>query len=279
MEACFSAWHGADGLQYGAILRDITVRKREAERIRYLAEYDTLTGLANRNTLQAGLAAMIGSTEKSAGGIVLLVLGLDGFMNINDILGHAAGDRVLQAVAQRLKEEAGQDGLVARLSGDEFAIADAARGAAISGQRVCRAYRRGLRPAAVRRIARTSHQDLDRRCRLSGKRTRRRRAAEQRSPGVLPRQGAAARRPCDVRQFDAPGARGAGDAGSRACARGRARRVRAVLPAAGAPRRRPPERRGGADPLAPSRARAGGADRSSCPWSTPPPSRSGSRCG
>jgi diguanylate cyclase (GGDEF)-like protein/PAS domain S-box-containing protein len=123
LEACFSAWHGTDGLQYGAILRDITVRKREAERIRYLAEYDTLTGLANRNTLQSGLAAMIASTEKSAGGIALLVLGLDGFMNINDLLGHAAGDRVLQAVAQRLKEEAGEEGLVARLSGDEFAIA------------------------------------------------------------------------------------------------------------------------------------------------------------
>ena len=123
VEACFSAWHGADGVQHGAILRDITLRKREAERIRYLAEYDTLTGLANRNTLQSGLAAMIASSEKSAGGIVLLVLGLDGFMNIHDILGHAAGDRVLQAVAQRLKEEAGQHGLVARLSGDEFAIA------------------------------------------------------------------------------------------------------------------------------------------------------------
>jgi diguanylate cyclase (GGDEF)-like protein/PAS domain S-box-containing protein len=122
VEACFSAWHGADGIQYGAILRDITVRKREAERIRHLAEYDTLTGLANRNTLQSGLAAMIAS-EKSADGVALLVLGLDGFMNINDLLGHAAGDRVLQAVANRLKEEAGQDGLVARLSGDEFAIA------------------------------------------------------------------------------------------------------------------------------------------------------------
>jgi diguanylate cyclase (GGDEF)-like protein/PAS domain S-box-containing protein len=123
VEACFSAWHGTDGLQYGAVLRDITVRKREAERNRYLAEYDSLTGLANRNTLQSGLATMIASTEKSAGGVALLVLGLDGFMNINDLLGHAAGDRVLQAVAQRLKEEAGQAGLVARLSGDEFAIA------------------------------------------------------------------------------------------------------------------------------------------------------------
>jgi diguanylate cyclase (GGDEF)-like protein/PAS domain S-box-containing protein len=123
IEACFSGWLGADGQQYGAVLRDITVRKREAERMRYLAEYDTLTGLANRNTLQSGLAAMIASGEKSAGGIVLLVLGLDGFQNINDLLGHTYGDHVLQAVAKRLKQEAGDAGLVARLSGDEFAIA------------------------------------------------------------------------------------------------------------------------------------------------------------
>jgi diguanylate cyclase (GGDEF)-like protein/PAS domain S-box-containing protein len=123
IEGCFSGWLGADGQQYGAVLRDITVRKREAERIRYLAEYDTLTGLANRNTLQSGLAAMIGSSEKSAGGIALLVLGLDGFQNINDLLGHTYGDQVLQAVAKRLKQEAADVGVVARLSGDEFAIA------------------------------------------------------------------------------------------------------------------------------------------------------------
>src|SRR6185437_13032653 len=71
IEACFSAWPGRDGLQYGAVLRDITLRKREAERIRYLAEYDVLTGLANRNTLQVGLAAMIAAMAKSADGIAL----------------------------------------------------------------------------------------------------------------------------------------------------------------------------------------------------------------
>ena len=51
VEASFSGWQGADGFQYGAVLRDISVRKREAEKIRYLAEHDTLTGLANRYTL------------------------------------------------------------------------------------------------------------------------------------------------------------------------------------------------------------------------------------
>ena len=89
-EACFSGWQGTDGFQYGAILRDISVRKREAARIRYLAEYDSLTGLANRATLHAGLSAMISSAEPSASEVALLVIGLDGFQQINQLLGAIA---------------------------------------------------------------------------------------------------------------------------------------------------------------------------------------------
>jgi diguanylate cyclase (GGDEF)-like protein/PAS domain S-box-containing protein len=122
VEACFSGWQGTDGFQHGAVLRDISVRKREAERIRYLAEHDSLTGLVNRDKLHAGLDAMIAVTEQS-GEVVLLVLGLDGFQQINDMLGHACGDLVLRGVAERLIAESGCDALVARLSGDEFAIA------------------------------------------------------------------------------------------------------------------------------------------------------------
>lgn len=123
VEGSFSGWQGTEGFQYGAVLRDISVRKREAERIRHLAEYDSLTGLANRNTLHAGLSAMISNADKPAGEVALLVLGLDGFQQINDLLSHSSGDLVLRAVAERLMGEAGSEGLVARLSGDEFAIA------------------------------------------------------------------------------------------------------------------------------------------------------------
>jgi diguanylate cyclase (GGDEF)-like protein/PAS domain S-box-containing protein len=123
IEACFSGWQGTDGFQHGAILRDISVRKREAERVRYLAEYDSLTGLANRNTLHARLAEMILVGESQASEVALLVLGLDGFQQINDMLGHAYGDLVLCAVSSRLTAEIGSAGMAARLSGDEFAVA------------------------------------------------------------------------------------------------------------------------------------------------------------
>ena len=123
VEASFSRWQGTDGLQFGAILRDISVRKREAERIRYLAEHDTLTGLINRNTLRASLAAMISKAEAESREVALLVIGLDGFQLINQMLGHASGDLVLRAISERLTARLPQSGMVARLSGDEFAIA------------------------------------------------------------------------------------------------------------------------------------------------------------
>jgi diguanylate cyclase (GGDEF)-like protein/PAS domain S-box-containing protein len=123
VEASFSGWQGTEGYQYGAILRDISVRRREAEKIRYLAEHDTLTGLANRYTLDARLAAMISRAEAERGEVALLVVGLDGFQRINDTLGHANGDLVLRAVAERLGLNVSSNALVARLSGDEFAVA------------------------------------------------------------------------------------------------------------------------------------------------------------
>ncbi len=123
VEASFSRWQGAEGLQHGAILRDISVRKREAEKIRYLAEHDTLTGLANRYTLEARLAAKIAIAKAAGTEVALLIIGLDGFQHINDLLGHANGDLVLRAVSDRLTSEVGSAGVVARLSGDEFAIA------------------------------------------------------------------------------------------------------------------------------------------------------------
>ena len=153
VEACFSGWQGTDGYQYGVVLRDISVRKREAERIRYLAEHDALTGLANRNTLHDRLADMIVAAEAPAGEVMLLVLGLDGFQQVNDMLGHSFGDQVLCAVSERLTQEAGAKAVVARLSGDEFAIAIPRKALAetVAGfaERVASAFEQPL-PASVR---------------------------------------------------------------------------------------------------------------------------------
>jgi diguanylate cyclase (GGDEF)-like protein/PAS domain S-box-containing protein len=122
LEACFSRWQGVDGFQYGAVMRDITARQREAERIRYLAEHDTLTGLANRNSLHDHLEATLAEAKTAGTGVAFLMLDLDKFKLINDTLGHASGDQLLRDVAARLDKAVADTGLVARLSGDEFAI-------------------------------------------------------------------------------------------------------------------------------------------------------------
>jgi diguanylate cyclase (GGDEF)-like protein/PAS domain S-box-containing protein len=144
LEACFSGWQGPDGFQYGAVLRDISVRKREEERIRYLAECDTLTGLANRNTLHEHLCARLAGAKTTQCEVALLVMDLDKFKQINDTLGHAYGDQVLCAVAKQLTGLVKDTGLVARLSGDEFAIVisgtDVASKAEKLAERTCLAF-------------------------------------------------------------------------------------------------------------------------------------------
>jgi diguanylate cyclase (GGDEF)-like protein/PAS domain S-box-containing protein len=122
IEATFSRWEGTDGYQYGVLLRDISVRKREAERVRYLAEHDTLTGLANRHAFYERLHNALALAREQQGQIALLVLDLDKFKQINDTYGHACGDRLLCDVARRLNTIVEKDDPVARLSGDEFAI-------------------------------------------------------------------------------------------------------------------------------------------------------------
>ena len=122
LEACFSKWQGVEGFQYGAVMRDISARKREEERIQYLAEHDTLTGLANRNTLYEQLGVELAEATAGQAKVALLMLDLDKFKQVNDTLGHACGDQLLCAVAKRLTALVDGGGLVARLSGDEFAI-------------------------------------------------------------------------------------------------------------------------------------------------------------
>lgn len=102
--------------------QDITEEKILADRMRYLAEFDIMTGLANRSQFQSRLAELaVGRAERLDLGALLLV-DLDGFKQINDTFGHAAGDECLQQVARRLEAACAGSELVARIGGDEFAV-------------------------------------------------------------------------------------------------------------------------------------------------------------
>ena len=133
VDARIQAW--AD--EYGRILilnlQDATERTRHEARIRHLAYYDELTGLANRQFLREYLARAIARATRDARSVALLFLDLDRFKRINDTLGHAVGDKLLQHVAEQLKtcfraedlvSRIGMDdaATVARLGGDEFTI-------------------------------------------------------------------------------------------------------------------------------------------------------------
>jgi diguanylate cyclase (GGDEF)-like protein/PAS domain S-box-containing protein len=97
-------------------------REEAAERILQLDHYDSLTGLPNRSLLQRQAGTLLLAARQSGATLSVLFVDLDRFKHINDSLGHAGGDKLLREVAQRLIAHAGEAALVARLSGDEFAL-------------------------------------------------------------------------------------------------------------------------------------------------------------
>ena len=105
-----------------AVVDDITDRKRTELELRYLANYDILTGLPNRALLSERLARAITRARRQQTRVALLFLDLDRFKDVNDSLGHAIGDRVLKAAAARLQETVRDTDTVARLGGDEFTV-------------------------------------------------------------------------------------------------------------------------------------------------------------
>ncbi len=97
-------------------------RKQTEERLAYLAQYDHLTGLANRALFRDRLDQALARAERNNQRLALMFLDLDHFKSINDTLGHDAGDQLLEEVAQRLKSCVRKTDTVARIGGDEFTV-------------------------------------------------------------------------------------------------------------------------------------------------------------
>ena len=104
------------------VARDITERKRAERRIRYLARYDALTKIPNRMQFQHLLQQAIARARRASQGVALLYIDLDHFKEVNDTFGHAAGDRVLEVLTERLTRVLSSDAVLGRLAGDEFAL-------------------------------------------------------------------------------------------------------------------------------------------------------------
>jgi len=125
----------ADGT-FLVIIRDATERRRAEERIEYLAYYDTLTGLPNRQLFIREAGRLLAGANQCRSPVALLYLDLDRFKRVNDNLGHSVGDALLKSVARRLEQSLrasdsraspGDRGRrlpvrIARLGGDEFVI-------------------------------------------------------------------------------------------------------------------------------------------------------------
>ena len=107
---------------YRGSAKDIT-RSRESQRdAERLAQYDSLTGLSNRHRMTKRLSATLAAYRNSKRSCALLMLDLDRFKQVNDTLGHPAGDELLKQVAARLGRIVGDKGEIGRLGGDEFQI-------------------------------------------------------------------------------------------------------------------------------------------------------------
>ena len=106
---------------YG-LINDITAQKDVESRLRQLAQFDSLTGLANRRRFDDKLVEAIARSERSGRSMVLIFLDLDDFKSINDTFGHQGGDLALQEFAKRLTRSVRSTDTVARLAGDEFVV-------------------------------------------------------------------------------------------------------------------------------------------------------------
>jgi diguanylate cyclase (GGDEF)-like protein/PAS domain S-box-containing protein len=109
-------------LALATVSRDITERKRNEAQLLYQATYDILTGLPNRHLLNDRFTQAIAVENRHHGCLCLMLMDLDNFKIVNDTMGHAVGDVLLQEVARRIQTVVRKSDTVARLGGDEFVV-------------------------------------------------------------------------------------------------------------------------------------------------------------
>ncbi|HKN20056.1 MAG TPA: EAL domain-containing protein [Terracidiphilus sp.] len=116
--------HDREGTVTGAVIvfRDVSAARARSKQMAHLAEHDSLTGLPNRSLFCDRVGQAISLARRHRGQAAVLFLDLDGFKQINDSLGHAAGDKLLQSVAKRLLACVRDPDTVSRYGGDEFAV-------------------------------------------------------------------------------------------------------------------------------------------------------------
>jgi PAS domain S-box-containing protein len=114
--------HAGEVTHFVGVLNDITDQKRYEAQLEKRANFDDLTGLANRNLLKDLLKSGLNYARRHDKRLALMVIDLDNFKRINDSLGHSAGDELLKVVGRRLSDSVRSSDAVARLGGDEFVV-------------------------------------------------------------------------------------------------------------------------------------------------------------
>jgi diguanylate cyclase (GGDEF)-like protein/PAS domain S-box-containing protein len=119
-----TALRDADGNPYRfvAMFNDVSDRRRREQTVWRQANFDALTGLANRKLLEDRLAQILAQARRRHSHVALLFVDLDKFKPVNDNYGHAAGDELLRQVARRMENSLREEDTIARLGGDEFVV-------------------------------------------------------------------------------------------------------------------------------------------------------------